>query len=262
MATQAALSNLRANLKSILPYNSKLTPPRQTWVESFLGTEPKKLDILELHPRVFGVFPRFDHVTRVVQWQRKYRSVNYLCMPTRNELPGGKEKPRPQKGTGRARQGSVNSPIYLKGGWARGPRGPTTQFSILPHPLIVSGMINALTMKLAQDDIKVVPSIEGYEPEGPDQLEEDLEKRRWGPSVLILDDTERFPDPLFNASRDLTHINLMNLPEFNVLSLIKHETLIVTQEALRKVEEKLIFQLIRADLSSVSKPVGETHRME
>lgn len=241
-------------LKNTHLFNHKLTPPRQAWLETFIGQKSKKLEILELHPCVFGVFPRPDHITKAVQWQKNYRKVDYLSMPTRNELPGGTRKPWPQKGTGRARHGSVNSPIFLRGGWARGPRGPTTNFYVLPHGFMVSALQSCLTMKLAQDDLKIVGSIDDYQNTNPEKLDEEFDMRRWGPSVLIVDKRDIFPEALVEACKKRTHVNLMPTYGINALSLIKHETLVITHQALREVEDKLLYQQTRVDLINVTKP--------
>lgn len=230
-------------------FNPKVTPPRQAWLETFVDKEKNFLDIIDLHPRIFGVFPRIDFVSEIIKWQQTYRDINYISMPTRNELPGGTKKPWPQKGTGRARHGSVNSPIFLKGGWARGPRGPTTSFTLKPHFSLVGALRSMLTIKLAQDDLKVVDSISDYENEDPQEFEKQLQERGWGPSVLIVDKRDIFPTPLAEISRTLNHVNLMPHYGLNTLSLAKHETLVITLDALREIEDKLLHQLVRVDLN-------------
>lgn len=170
-------------------------------------------------------------------------------MPTRNELPGGTKKPWPQKGTGRAHHGSVNSPIFKKGGWAHGPRGPTTQFRLKPHFNNVNALKEMLTIKLAQDDIKIVDSIDSYDSEDPKELEKSFEERGWGPSVLIVDHRDIFPQKLIELSKQINHVNLMPTYSVNILSLCKHESLVITLKALREIEDKLLFQTVRVDLS-------------
>lgn len=229
-------------------YNPKVTPCRQAWLENFIGEKRQLIDIIDLHPSVFGVFPRIDFVSKAVQWQLSYRNINYISMPTRNELPGGTRKPWPQKGTGRARHGSTNSPIWLKGGWARGPRGPITSYRILPHYNLVNALRCMFTIKLAQDDLKIVDTIDKYVSEDPKELEDALAGRRWGPSTLIVDKRDVFPEPLVNACNQVNHINLMPTYGLNTLSMCKHETLIMTKAAVRDIEEKLLEQLLRVDL--------------
>lgn len=230
-------------------FNPKITPPRQAWLENFVGQERELLDIVALHPRVFGVFPRLDFVSGAIKWQKEYRSIDYTCMPTRNELPGGTRKPWPQKGSGRARHGSVNSPIFLKGGWARGPRGPVTGYKILPHFHLVNALKSLLTIKLAQDDIKIVDSIDSFESNDPKALEDAFAARGWGPSVLIVDKRDYFPEKLSIACASLNHVNTMNTTQINTLSMSKHETVVMTLRAIREVEDKLLHQLVRVDLS-------------
>lgn len=241
-------SAVESPLKHTHLFNPKISPPRQAWCENFIGSDRKLFGIIDLHPRIFGIFPRIDLVSETVKWQKSYRNIDYISMPTRNELPGGTQKPWPQKGSGRARHGSVNSPIFLKGGWVRGPRGPMTSFKPKPHHHLVNALRYMLTIKLAQNDIKIVDSISSYESDNPEELEQALHDRGWGPSVLIVDKGQSFPKPLNVACSTLRHVNLMPHIGLNTLSLCKHETLVITLDALREVEDKLLFQLMRVDL--------------
>lgn len=69
---------------------------------------------------------------------------------TRAEVRGGGRKPWPQKGTGRARHGSIRSPLWRGGGIAHGPRSPQTYFYMLPFYTRVHGLISCFSVKLAQ----------------------------------------------------------------------------------------------------------------
>lgn len=228
-------------------FNPKLTPPKQAWVEEF--SQKQKVGIVDLHPCVFGVYPRPEWVSEVIHWQKEYRRINFISMPSRNELPGGTRRPWPQKGTGRARHKSVNSPLWMKGGWARGPRGPETRFRMLPDHVLTNAMASMLTIKLAQDDLVIVRSIKDFDSQDEKRLEELVENRNWGPSVLIVDKCDIFPENISVASENIRHINLMPTFGLNVLSMAKHETLILTLDALEDIEEKLLFQFMRVNLN-------------
>src|ERR1700679_1812781 len=102
-------------------------------------------------------------------------------------MPGGGKKPWPQKGTGRARHGSIRSPLFVAGGKSHGPRGPTTHFYMMPLSARVKGLCCALSVKLAQDDLKIVDSLE-IPSTDPKYLQELAEERNWGLSILFIDE--------------------------------------------------------------------------
>ncbi|XP_027562728.1 39S ribosomal protein L4, mitochondrial, partial [Neopelma chrysocephalum] len=92
----------------------------------------------------------------------------------------------PQKGTGWAHKGSIQSSIWRGGGIAHGPRGPTSYFYMLPMKVRVLGLKVALTVKLMQDKLHVVEDLE-VPTSDPRYLQELAQHRRWGHSVLIVD---------------------------------------------------------------------------
>jgi large subunit ribosomal protein L4 len=107
--------------------------------------------------------------------------------PSRAELPGGGRKPWPQKGMGRARHGSIRSPLFKGGGQAHGPRAPKSYLYMLGFDFRLQGLTSTLSVKLAQDDLHVVDSLEIPSDE-PQYIEELIESRNWGPSVLFVDE--------------------------------------------------------------------------
>lgn len=129
-------------------------------------------------------------------------------MKTRAEVRGGGRKPWPQKGLGRARHGSIRSPLWRKGGKAHGPRSPTTYFYMLPFYTRVAGLTGALSVKLAQDDLHIVNDLEIPSTE-PSYLQDLIEQRNWGPSVLFVDSKDEMPPNMTAASDQIRHVNLM-----------------------------------------------------
>lgn len=107
-------------------FNPKITPPREVWVEDFTNSNQLKLAIVKLHPKIFAQFPRPDTVKRNLDWQNDIHWVNYISLPTKNEMSGSTKKPWQQKGTGRARHGSKRGPQWKNGAWINGPRGDLT----------------------------------------------------------------------------------------------------------------------------------------
>ena len=125
-----------------------LSSPRQAWVES-LDTDNLQRDLITLHPDVWGVRPRIDVLWANIDWQKRYRTVLYNDVKDRYDLHEG---PRPwgRKGGGRARHRSTASPLWIQGGKAHGPRGPRTDFYMLPYITRVTGLIHCLSAKFAQ----------------------------------------------------------------------------------------------------------------
>ncbi|XP_053214779.1 39S ribosomal protein L4, mitochondrial-like [Panonychus citri] len=232
-------------------FNAKVTPPKESWLYNFDTLASVKLGLVGLHPKVFSAFPRPDLIAMNVIWQQKYRKIDWLKMKTRAEFRTLNKKPWPQKGTGRARHGSRRSPQFTTGGWSHGPRGPKTSFFMLPYFNRVVGLISTITCKFAQNDIKIVDTLESFPSDDPQFLKEMIKTRGWGPSVLIADTTDIFPKNLALASHGIDHINCMPTYSLNVYSMLKHETLVLTYSALRELEEKLLFQLNRTDLKEI-----------
>ncbi|CAG2102193.1 unnamed protein product, partial [Medioppia subpectinata] len=164
---------------------------------------------------------------------------------------GPKSKPWPQKGTGRARARGYRAPQWIHGAYVTGPRGPKTHFYLLPFHKRVKGLVSMLSAKLAQDDLKVVDTLDSLSADTGEHVEELCDARGWGPSVLFVDKSDIFPRNISVATDSIKHINLMPVYGLNVFSMLKHETLVLTLEAVEEIEKKLLFHLKRTDLWDV-----------
>uniref|UniRef100_A0A1Q3FCD2 Large ribosomal subunit protein uL4m n=1 Tax=Culex tarsalis TaxID=7177 RepID=A0A1Q3FCD2_CULTA len=228
----------------------EVRPPRAVWIENLDTVEERKLSIHELSNEVFGATPRIDIVHQNVEWQRKYRYVSFAHSKTRNEVRGGGRKPWPQKGLGKARHGSIRSPLWRGGGIAHGPRSPTTHFYMLPFFNRVLGLVSTLSIKLAQDDLHIVDSLE-IPTDDPQFLRDLVQERAWGPSVLFVDSSDLMPRNITAGTETIDHVNLMPVYGLNVYSMLKHNTLVLTREAAEEIEAKLSEQLHRNDARSL-----------
>lgn len=229
-----------------LNYPNKSKEGVQTWLETLNTIDNEKLGMVDLHPDIFATFPRLDIIYTNIKWQNKYKLIRYDWEPTRAEMRGGGRKPWPQKGLGKARHGSNRSPIWLRGGRAHGPRGPESFFYMLPIYERVLGLRSALSVKLAQNDLHIVDSLEIPSDE-PDYIESLFASRFWGFSGLFIDDTDFMPRNISLALNKLDHFNLMPVYGLNVYSMLKHETLVLTLAAVEKIEQKLLFQLYKTE---------------
>ncbi|XP_013100627.1 large ribosomal subunit protein uL4m [Stomoxys calcitrans] len=235
---------LPQNYQEFSPLNLK--DCRQAWIENIDAVEERKLGLIELHPDVFAVQPRVDVIQENIEWQRKYRYVSFAHSKSRAEVRGGGRKPWPQKGGGRSRHGSLRSPLLKGGGVAHGPRSPTSHFYMLPFMKRVLGLTSTLSVKLAQDDLHIISDVE-IPSKDPEFIKDLIQERNWGPSVLIVDKHDEFPENICYATDSLGYVNLMPSFSLNCYSMLKHDTLVLTVEAAKHLEDRLLFQLHRTD---------------
>jgi len=224
-----------------------LSLPRQAWVESLDSTNNESRDMVSLHPDVWGIRPRIDVLWSNIDWQKRYKTVLYNDVKDRYDLHEG-PRPWPRKGGGKARHSSTASPIWKQGGKAHGPRGPRTDFYMLGYTARVTGLIHALSAKFAQDDVRIVQTLEIPSDE-QDYIENLIETRGWGISTLFVDKNDIFPRNLTAATGSIFHANMMPVAGLNVYSMLKHKTLVLSLEALMQIEEKLMFGLSRTDIA-------------
>ncbi|XP_026160002.1 large ribosomal subunit protein uL4m [Mastacembelus armatus] len=215
--------------------------PLKTWVETLERTDSEPLGLTQLHPDVFAVPPRLDILYDVEMWQRSYQRISHANTKVRSEVRGGGKKPWKQKGSGRARHGSIRSPIWRGGGVSHGPRGPTSYYYMLPMKVRAQGLKVALSSKVAQDYLHVVDSLNIPTPD-PQYILDLIRHRHWGESVLIVDVGEELPENMLQATVDLKTVNIIPAIGLNVHSMLKHEALVLTLDTVRFLEDKLLWQ--------------------
>ncbi|XP_075994582.1 large ribosomal subunit protein uL4m [Genypterus blacodes] len=219
---------------------SHLSPVR-AWVETLQRQDSEPVGLAHLHPDVFAVPPRLDILHQVERWQRNYKRISHAHTKVRSEVRGGGKKPWKQKGSGRARHGSIRSPIWRGGGVSHGPRGPTSYFYMLPMKVRVQGLKVALSSKTAQGYLHIVDSLNIPTPDSQYLLDL-IRDRHWGESVLIVDVGEEFPENLLQATASLQMVNVIPAVGLNVHSILKHEAVVLTLDTVRFLEDKLLWQ--------------------
>ncbi|XP_062304814.1 large ribosomal subunit protein uL4m [Osmerus eperlanus] len=214
--------------------------PVQTWVDTLVSHESEPLGLVDLHPDVFALPARIDILHEVELWQRNYKRISHANTKVRSEVRGGGKKPWNQKGSGRARHGSIRSPIWRGGGVSHGPRGPTSYYYMIPIKVRVQGLKIALSSKLAQNYLHVVDSLNIPTPD-PQYLVDLIRYRYCGESVLLVDATDNLPDNILQATAGLKTVNVIPAIGLNVHSMLKHEVLVLTLEAVKFLENKLLW---------------------
>uniref|UniRef100_A0A8D8VU71 Large ribosomal subunit protein uL4m n=1 Tax=Cacopsylla melanoneura TaxID=428564 RepID=A0A8D8VU71_9HEMI len=108
------------------------------------------------------------------------------------------------------------------------------------------GLTSTLSIKLMQDDLHIVKDLI-LPVEDPKYLEQLVEERCWGPSVLFVDSTDYMERNISIVTDQIKHYNLMPVYGLNVYSMLKHDTLVLTVDALKQIEEKILLALNRSD---------------
>lgn len=237
--------DIKVKKKPVLHYSPT---PKQAWITSFLTSE--KMGILDLHDDVFGAHPRIDILHRVVVWQRAKIRAGNAKTKDRSEVSGGGRKPRPQKGSGRARQGSIRAPHYRGGGVAHGPRGPKSYDYALPKRVRSMGLRTALSVKYAQGDLTIVDSMEITNHKTKTFLSL-MELHGWK-SVLLVDGGDVNLN-LCRATSNVQKVDVLPSRGLNVYSILLHDTLVLSLGAVRMLEEKLRSSIMPVGVTQVPK---------
>ncbi len=124
-------------------------------VADVFDIEKKKVSQIELNDAIFGVQPNEVVIYDVVKMQLAARRSGTAATKTRSDVNGGGKKPWRQKGTGRARVGTIRSPLWRGGGIVFGPHPRDYSYNV-PKKIRKQALISALSMKLKQDKILII----------------------------------------------------------------------------------------------------------
>ena len=190
---------------------------------------------IELNEAIFGIEPNEAVLFEsLVQQRASLRQGNHK-VKTRAEVAGGGRKPWRQKGTGRARQGSIRSPQWRGGGIVFGP-APRSYSYKLPKKVRRLALLSALSTKVREEEVIV---LEGLTFEAPKTKEfikvlADLSINR---KALIV--TADLDETVALSARNIPGISVVTATGINVLDLIGHDKLVMTKAAVQKIEEVL-----------------------
>lgn len=208
-----------------------------------VNLDKKIVDRAVLPGDVFNVPVRTDILHRVVRWQRAKRRQGTHKAKTRAEVSGGGRKPWKQKGTGRARAGSIRSPLWRKGGVIF-PPVPRSHAHSLPKRVRRLGLKCALSAKINEGRLIVVDSLI-VQPAKTKVFARKLDKLIQGSthrSVLFIDSSksgEEAGEPFRRASGNLPGVEAVPVIGANVYSILKRDYLIITKQAAELLVERL-----------------------
>ncbi|MGD9535984.1 MAG: 50S ribosomal protein L4 [Alphaproteobacteria bacterium] len=190
---------------------------------------------IELADAVFGVPVRADILHRMVRWQLAKRRQGTHKAKGVSDISGTTKKPYKQKGTGRARQGSLRSPQFRGGAAIFGPV-PRSHAYDLPKKVRKLALKVALSSKAADGKLIVLDSLDLAEPKTR-PLAKKLAERGWL-DVLIIDG-DAVQENFARASRNLPSIDVLPQTGANVYDILRRDTLILTRSAVEGLEARL-----------------------
>ena len=187
---------------------------------------------IEVRDDVFGakLNPALIHQTLVGQLANRRQGT--AKTKTRAEVSGGGAKPRPQKYTGRARHGSIRSPIWKGGGVTFGP-APRSYKQRTPKQMRRGALISALSGKASEGSLVVVENFDVPEPRTK-SVKSVLNNLGAGPSVLLVADGAG--SDVLRAARNIPRLKMGPSHTLNTLDLLNHRTVIMTERAVRNAE--------------------------
>ena len=190
---------------------------------------------IELPEALFGAAPRADIMARVVHWQLAKRRAGTHKAKGMGEVSGTTKKPYRQKGTGNARQGSLRSPQFRKGGVVHGPVVRSHEYS-LNKKVRRLGLISALSAKQAAGKLVVLDAAAAGEGAKTAALVAQLKQLGWT-SALVVDATV---DAGFaRVTRNIPKVQVMATVGANVYDILNHDVLAVTRAGVEALSARL-----------------------
>lgn len=194
--------------------------------------EGNKVADLELNESVFATEVNEYALHQVVVALLANKRQGTQSTKTRSEVRGGGIKPWRQKGTGRARQGSIRAPQWIKGGIVFAPKPRDYRVSV-PKSMRKVAMKSALTSKVQENQMIVLESLNFDAPKTKNMVE--MLKALETNKALII--TAESNEVVYKSARNIQGISVIPANNINVYDLLKYEKLIITKDAVSKIEE-------------------------
>ncbi|GGE20939.1 50S ribosomal protein L4 [Marinithermofilum abyssi] len=190
---------------------------------------------IELSESVFGIEPNEAVLHDAVVMQQASQRRGTHAVKNRSAVSGGGRKPWRQKGTGRARHGSIRSPIWVGGGVVFGPT-PRSYAYKLPKKVRRLAIRSALSSKVKEENLVVLDKLTLEQPKTKEMVKvlNNLNAER---KALVV--TQDFDENVALSARNIPGVKFVKADGLNVLDVLNHDKLIITRDAVSRVEEVL-----------------------
>jgi len=193
-----------------------------------------KAGSVELSDDLFGLEPRADILHRVVRWQRNNAQAGTHKVKTRSETSYSSKKIYRQKGTGGARHGDRNAPIFRKGGIYKGPT-PRSHGHDLPKKFRKLGLKHALSAKAKEGALVVIDTADASGKTG--ELAKAVKNLGWKRALVI--DGAEVNENFAKAAANITGLDVLPTMGANVYDILKRDTLVLTKAGVEALEARL-----------------------
>jgi large subunit ribosomal protein L4 len=190
---------------------------------------------LELSDEVFAAKPNTDLLWEATKAYLASQRRGTHSTKSRGEVSGGGKKPWRQKGTGRARAGSIRSSLWRHGSIAHGPK-PRDYTIKLPKKMLIGALRSALAVKFQENKMTVVDQLSLQEPKSKTFVGV-LNKLEVSPKILIVSDAR--DRNLELSSRNVQGCDLMQHHEIHAYHVLSHDRLLISEGALTRLQEAL-----------------------
>ena len=198
-----------------------------------LSVDGKKVKSLDLNENVFGIEPNENVVHSVI--------VNYMAnqrqgtqnTKTRSEVSGGGRKPWRQKGTGRARQGSIRAPQWIKGGIALGPKPRSYRYKINKKEKQLA-VRSVLSSKVNEKELTVVDKFDLKEIKTAEMARIMNNLKLTGKTLFVLPVND---EKVQKSARNIEGVKVSIVDTMNTYDLVKYDNLVLTEDSVKKIEE-------------------------
>ena len=196
----------------------------------------QKTGEMELNENVFGIQFNEAVVHQALIMQLASRRQGTAATKTRAQVRGGGKKPWKQKGTGRARAGSIRSPLWVGGGTVFGPQPRSYSFR-MPRKVRRLAIRSALSAKVAEGELLVVEGI-GFDQPKTKQVVDMLKNFNAADNKALIITAEE-NENVEKSSRNIEGVKAITSMGLNVFDLLHHDKILITKDAVSRIEEVL-----------------------
>jgi len=204
---------------------------------SILNTKGSAVGQIALDEKVFGVEPNLHVMHLALRRQLNNGRAGSACTKTRAEVSGGGRKPGKQKGTGRARAGSLRSPLFAGGGVIFGPKPRDYGFA-MPQKARRLALKSALSARI--DNTVLVKDFSEINEPKTKLMAETLKALKVEGKILIIADVKAAENAYLELSaRNLPNVRIILPSNLNVKDLLEADNVIITEAAINEITERL-----------------------